>query len=146
MYFSKRRPCVWLLRFCLPKKKLLPPCGSRSQSRTLRPLLARKQARFTDVVVFPTPPLILYTAIFFRGYRDLFSGVEANDKWGWLLINHLLLFHIAGRLVIIISKKTFGHRNGTVARCVVLHVLGKIPLSLCTLYFFVLPPAGRQGL
>src|SRR6476659_8675706 len=38
-------------------------CGSRSQSRTSRPTDAACEARLTAVVVFPTPPLVLYTAI-----------------------------------------------------------------------------------
>src|SRR5688572_4809168 len=41
---------------CSRKEMLLFACGSRSISNTLRPRMARAAARFTAVVVFPTPP------------------------------------------------------------------------------------------
>ena len=39
------------------------PCGSRSTTRTLAPFMASPAARFTAVVVFPTPPFWLATVI-----------------------------------------------------------------------------------
>src|SRR5262249_335640 len=40
-------------------------CGSRSQRRTRWPSAAARYARFTAVVVFPTPPFMLWTATVF---------------------------------------------------------------------------------
>jgi hypothetical protein len=39
------------------------PCGSKSITRTLKPLLKRVRATALDVVVFPTPPFWLETAM-----------------------------------------------------------------------------------
>src|ERR1051325_11441408 len=46
-------------------------CGSRSNSNTRRPAAAMQAARFTAVVVFPTPPFWLATAITLVGTRRI---------------------------------------------------------------------------
>ena len=42
-----------------PSEKLAEPWGSRSTTRTVRPVPAKAAARLTAVVVLPTPPLTL---------------------------------------------------------------------------------------
>ena len=45
-----------------PSAKVEPPCESRSHSAVAQPPAAHRYARFTAVVVLPTPPLIFVTA------------------------------------------------------------------------------------
>src|SRR5438105_3074654 len=45
-------------------------CGSRSMSKVRTPLAARQAARLTDVVVLPTPPFWLATAMIFIGAQE----------------------------------------------------------------------------
>ena len=40
----------------IPKPLVAFPCGSESMSSTRLPSMARPALKFTDVVVFPTPP------------------------------------------------------------------------------------------
>src|SRR5438552_4381307 len=47
----------------MPAPMVALPCGSRSTSNTLRFMAARLAARFTLVVVFPTPPFWLAMAM-----------------------------------------------------------------------------------
>src|SRR5574344_948221 len=49
----------------IPKPLVLLPCGSLSNSNTFLPISARQDAKFIHVVVFPTPPFWLATAITF---------------------------------------------------------------------------------
>src|SRR5690606_9884514 len=49
----------------IPTPIVALPCGSRSTSSTRRCVAAREAARFTQVVVLPTPPFWFATAITF---------------------------------------------------------------------------------
>src|SRR5512139_3802119 len=63
---------VWCLS--TPEAMVALPCGSRSTSSTLRLAAASEAARFTAVVVLPTPPFWLATAMMramCRRYRAL---------------------------------------------------------------------------
>src|SRR5690349_4769189 len=57
----------------MPSPVLALPCGSRSMTRTLCPAAASAVARLTAVVVLPTPPFWLATAMI-RARRDTTSG------------------------------------------------------------------------
>src|SRR6185503_8065463 len=57
----------------MPSPVLALPCGSRSMTSTLWPAAARAVARLTAVVVLPTPPFWLATAMI-RARRDTTSG------------------------------------------------------------------------
>ena len=54
---------VGLLRLDTPMPDVLLPCGSKSTSSVFFPSLANAAVRFTLVVVLPTPPFWLATAI-----------------------------------------------------------------------------------
>ena len=51
------------LAFSTPQPMVALPCGSRSTSSTRRCVAASEAARFTAVVVLPTPPFWFATAI-----------------------------------------------------------------------------------
>src|SRR5204863_10018615 len=61
-----------------PSPVLALPCGSRSMTRTLCPAAASAVARLTAVVVLPTPPFWLATAMILAR-RDTTSGRLSLD-------------------------------------------------------------------
>ena len=63
-------------RASIPSPVVALPWGSRSITRTRKPSSASAAPRFTDVVVFPTPPFWFATA------RTLGSGLP-EAAWGW---------------------------------------------------------------
>ena len=53
----------WICDFSMPQPMVALPCGSMSISSTLRRVAANEAARFTAVVVLPTPPFWFATAM-----------------------------------------------------------------------------------
>ena len=47
----------------------------------LKPSRADRYAKLTEAAVFPTPPLILYTAIIFNGYTPLSRAYYGLITW-----------------------------------------------------------------
>src|SRR5205809_7806675 len=73
----------------MPEPMVALPCGSRSTTRVRRPSLARPAARFTVVVVLPTPPFwfatqktriaeLALTVSLLMSVRSLQDGVRAR--------------------------------------------------------------------
>ena len=60
---KKRSYRVFGFSSFIPVAVVAFPCGSRSMSKTLLLVAARLEARFTAVVVFPTPPFWFAIAI-----------------------------------------------------------------------------------
>ena len=53
----------WICDFSTPQPMVALPCGSMSMSSTRRRVAANEAARFTAVVVLPTPPFWFATAM-----------------------------------------------------------------------------------
>ena len=69
------------LCFEIPSPWVELPCGSISISSTRKPLAPRQALRFTQVVVFPTPPFWFVTAITFPISNDpFFAFCDGKDK------------------------------------------------------------------
>src|ERR1035437_865244 len=63
-----------------PRPLVALACGSRSNSRTRRPTAATQAARLTAVVVLPTPPFWLATAITLVGTRKEYRNRGAGSS------------------------------------------------------------------
>jgi hypothetical protein len=64
--------------FATPRPLVALPCGSMSTSRTVLPSAARHAPRLTAVVVFPTPPFWLTTAM---TWPTRASASECGAPW-----------------------------------------------------------------
>src|SRR5680860_409621 len=63
----------------MPRPADAAPCGSKSTSSTFRPYSAKAAARFTHVVVLPTPPFWLAKATIRAGPVPLRAGGSGNS-------------------------------------------------------------------
>jgi hypothetical protein len=74
------------VRLDTPSPVVALPCGSRSTTRTLLPSSPRAAARFTTVVVLPTPPFWLATVTIMRPPRSWASPDQPkNHGLQWTL-------------------------------------------------------------
>ena len=99
--------------------------GSRSTRRTLWPLAAMAAARLTEVVVFPTPPFWLATAIIFipswsvegsAGLKSGVSGLGLCSRWSMHSLDEALALIRAAAQVLGVERLRLERAYGRVLR------------------------------